>query len=80
MHPDLVGCFAQSQPAQRVGFEAGDPGREQPAGALAQPLAVRRGGGCRDAVRAGRLRLIEPQALERLADYYTRPMRALPLL
>lgn len=31
-------------------------------------------------IRAGRLRLIEPQALERLADYYTRSMRAVPLL
>ncbi len=31
-------------------------------------------------IKSGRLRLIEPQALERLADYYTRPMRALPLL
>ncbi len=31
-------------------------------------------------IRAGRLRLIEPQALERLADYYTAPMRPVPLL
>ena len=31
-------------------------------------------------IRAGRLRLIEPQALERLADYYTRPLRRVPLL
>ena len=31
-------------------------------------------------IRSGRLRLVEPQALERLADYYTRPMRAVPLL
>lgn len=29
---------------------------------------------------AGRLRLVHPDALERLADYYTRPLRALPLL
>ena len=31
-------------------------------------------------IRTGRLRLIEPQALERLADYYTRPLRRVPLL
>ena len=28
----------------------------------------------------GRLRLLEPRALERIADYYSRPLRPLPLI
>ena len=31
-------------------------------------------------IAAGRLRLLQPQALERIADYSTRPMRKLPLI